>query len=278
MELIKSFILDYKSHHSILFPFVFNSSLTAPIRDESLLLKVSAGNIALWLSQSLYDDIVDKQRSPEYIPMAVFLTNLGLELFDEILPNTPIAREALSRASTALYWEISHCQKESLAKALSAELLPNYGDHTVLGEKLSGYSLAPVTLLLLSGFSIGSREVEVTRTFFEKYSVARQLNDDAHDWLSDLDQGKINSVSALVLKAYPNESKKYLQKIFWREISLTVFQLIETILQEANRCIEEMNFLGNTQHLTKMLTDAKESIIKGRTERKKVLEFISALY
>src|SRR5690606_4892465 len=51
--------------------------------------------------------------------------------------------------------------------------------------------------------------IGAVREFFKHYIIARQLNDDAHDWEEDMEKGHINSVGALIVKKWIASSSRH---------------------------------------------------------------------
>src|SRR5207302_1646631 len=105
--------------------------------------------------------------------------------------------------------------------------IPDYKNYKQLAQKSLGHGLGPFAVLFSLGYRKNSPEIKNLLLFFTHYLIARQLNDDAHDWEKDLQLGHINAVCALIVKRYQTKehlSLPYdqvvpqLQQVFWDEI------------------------------------------------------------
>lgn len=116
------------------------------------------------------------------------------------------------------------------------------------------------------------------RTFFEHYLAARQLNDDAHDWLEDLENGFINAASAPLLAARRKKMKRNiplnlikeresLQILFWEKIIDTVAADILAHIKNARHAVVKMQHLSDTSFIEDMLKPLEQAATKAIHER-----------
>jgi hypothetical protein len=175
--------------------------------------------------------------------------------------------DVLDNANT---WEIAHTR--FLPKSGLLEFVPDYGDYSQLANKSLGHALGPLAVLAQLGYQENSKEVKQFLSFFRHYIIARQINDDAHDWEDDLKRGQINAVGAMVLATTKDRLK--LKEVFWQEVIQKACQTILEHIQEAKAILAESLFVENKSLLLSLLVPIELSAQKALTEQKEALEFV----
>jgi hypothetical protein len=182
----------------------------------------------------------------------------------------------------ALGWEEYVCRKrfvnndgDSVNILIKMEM-PDYGTYNVIAEKSIGHALGPLLVLGHCGAATEDAEVVALENMFKHYLIARQLHDDAHDWLDDLKRGQINLAGALTIKLAKTEkavSEKIsagdLQKIFWER---AIDEISRKILEHTD-CARKKIPAGHSV-LNHLLEPLEASARKSITERDSVLQFI----
>src|SRR5690606_10064104 len=139
--------------------------------------------------------------------------------------------------------------------------LPDYEDYNILALKSLGHVITPLLLLMHLGYKADSKEVKGTIQFFKHFLIARQLNDDAHDWQSDLKKGCINSVCAILLKDSKNNRKiSKLEKIFWDKTILRVSKIIQSHIAMAKGVLDSNTFIKENNILQSLLAPIEISV------------------
>lgn len=165
---------------------------------------LSYTNTLVWFSYRLLDSIIDEKNRKALIPLAF----ASLRLCMKKLNSLPESRQStleliLSRLENALHWEIEHafCTLKD-ESTLTIPTLPVYGRLKHLSHKSSAAVIIPLLTLYRLGFKPHSPECIAMREFFNPYLIARQLSDDAEDWMADLRKGYINPVGAHILRYF----------------------------------------------------------------------------
>ena len=252
-----------------LLPFYFYNSLkTNIIIQKETLLQLGAINLSGWIAYRIFDDVLDNDAMPEYIPIAAkclrdvvayYNKNLPVEfqhIFDEIMDNTDEANA----------WERNN--------TFNTETIPDYGDLKVLADKSLAHCLGPVTILSLSGYDHGDMCVKHTISFFKNYIIARQLNDDAHDWQEDFEKGFINSATSIILKKNNIKDIEEMQSVFWNESILEISDLIFTHIKNAREDLDKISIIVDKTYLQSLLIPLERATNKALTERTRMLEFL----
>lgn len=246
-----------------------------------------------WIGYSMYDDILDGQGTIALIPVA----NICVREVSNILKHLTKderSRETVSRILNGIdetnFWEHHSCRARKVVSVIAIpETLPDYGDFSVLAKKSLGHALGPIVIAFAGGGPCGSAAGELLEDFFTNYLIARQLNDDAHDWFSDLEQGFLNPVSIQIItrfqEKYPSRHEIYLdsdgetlQEIFWREIIDTVAREIAGRATRALQTLENITILQNPSYLKSLLIPLINSAEKALRERDSALKFIQVYH
>lgn len=247
-----------------------------------------------WMAYDIYDDLQDREGCPILIPVANFFLRMLIRTCTRAAALFPafmlgeFFNATLDTIDSAGAWEISHCNIPSPGRFLLPPMadLPAFGDYSNLANRSIGYAMGPLAELRVAGFdpdSAGYRNIE---SFFRHYLIARQLNDDAHDWEEDLRRGRINPASALLIKKYCerfpgcspidlNSSFPHLREFFWREIIDDIASLIHAHVQASRRARDASNIIGGTGFMENALNRLEAGAAKAVTERNGVLKFLA---
>lgn len=258
--LIKSVIDNDKGDQILLLPYHFSQSIKNI--DEDLCVLLGCANLCGWMAYKIYDDIMDNEGDPTLIPMAnKCLRELTL-IYSKILPvkHLPLFNKIMDQMEEANAWERKHC--------FDTKTSPDYGDLKILAYKSIGHALGPVVILLKAGYAPDSKEVKDLVSFFEHYLIARQLNDDAHDWADDLKRGFVNSASTLIFKKTELRDERKLKEIFWNETIDEVANLILYHISLARKHIKDAPYLSS------LLIPIEQGAFKAIKEKVKVKEFL----
>ena len=251
-----------------LLPFWFRQAMGAQgksVTDEQI-LNLGNANLYGWISYTIYDDFYDGEGNLNFLPAA----NTGLRevsaTYAALLKDNKdfaVVKKILDNIDAANAWESRHC------KAVAGNR-PDFKNFQQLADKSLGHALGPIAIMMLAGYKAGSKEVKNLLLFFTHYLIARQMNDDAHDWLDDLRAGRINSVGGLILKKYNKfpadlgREEQKLQRLFWRlvipETANDIFKHTRLARMALNRITAIENSAGLLQLLAKPETASRQAL------------------
>jgi hypothetical protein len=113
--------------------------------------------------------------------------------------------------------------------------------------------------------------------FFINYIIARQLNDDAHDWEDDLSRGQINAAGAQVLdRAKGDHDEERLKKIFWEKVVVTMCKDMTKHVARARHTLSRIPMITDTTYFEKLLKKIEKSSVEALEERDTTMKFIRA--
>lgn len=115
--------------------------------------------------------------------------------------------------------------------------------------------------------------------------IAKQLNDDAHDWAADLRRGHINSVAGLLIKErYGNAVEDHdvelmvsdLQQDLWQREITAVTSLVHAHLKRAEQALGSCGLVTEPEPLLHLLAPIRQAAEQAETKRQKTLDFLAA--
>lgn len=268
----KTFERDKDSQIALL-PYFFKNALgsTGKKISDSLLAKLGEANIFGWMAYSIYDDFLDGEGDARLLPLANVSLRESIKLFSESLPKETKFREfaetIFDAIDSANIWEVINCRNGKI---------PNYGNYDKLANKSLGHALPAAAILFSLGYKHNSKELKNLMNFFKYYIIARQLNDDAHDWEDDLKRGHINAVSAQIFKRLKiGEPIARLQEEFWSKIIPKTAKKISAASKLARIHLKKISIIENSAIFGNFISTIEDSAKKALIERKNTMQFIN---
>ena len=259
-----------------LLPYFFRKSLGESGKhiDDDLIILLGAANVFGWMAYTIYDDFLDEEGSPKELAVANICLRESVELFRTALPPeagfAEFSKKIFDRIEYANAWEVLHCR--------SVKQLPDYGDYSRLAERSIGHALSPVAILFALGHKGDSAPVKEVMQFFTHYIIARQLNDDAHDWEDDLARGHINAAGAKVLRLVKGKdrSEGKLKKIFWEKVVVVICKDMMQHVALARKTLSQIPVVVDMTFFERLLTKIERSSDAALSERDTTMKFIRA--
>lgn len=250
----------------------------------------SAASVWGWLAYTIYDDFMDRDAAvaAELLPVAHWAVRAMLDEFSVVASVAPRFAEriepTLARIDAANYWEVSQARAICDGKKVHFKYLPNYDALRQLAERSIGHALAG--LAVLDSLEAAEADVVQLERYFHHYLIARQLNDDAHDWEDDLRQGQLSAVVVWSLIDYGvvphiggslqlTEIMSDLQQSVWRQTMPKVSAAIERHCALARSALASIECLAHVSPLERMLRPLEQSAQEAMRQRGQVLGFIA---
>ncbi len=184
-----------------------------------------------WMNYLLQDKLLDNKGSADLLPLANYFARQLHQTVTKLEKHQPGAMKLLSELCQTMdeanLQELKHFRLtlEQLQKLHTIPLPTKTMYWSLLANKSIGFAFGPALF--------NKKPLQ----FYHHYLTARQLNDDAHDWEQDLQEGQLNCVSIELLKlwrkANPNKTLtiknagKELRPLFWKKHIKTVALQIE---------------------------------------------------
>lgn len=170
----------------------------------ALLKKLNRGQIYLWDSLNIYDDILDGSDGAKKLPLANNYFRHYLEIYYRL--NLPSSFYSIFNFLLDDLGKSN--QEESDQKKLKIEndlivyppKMPKFSDLKLLARKSLALSASPLAILYLIGSTGALKKSAGLINFFRYTLAAKQLSDDAKDWFEDLESGTITYPISLIIK------------------------------------------------------------------------------
>lgn len=282
-DYIVTFLTQDRDYHTLLVPWQTAQALgsTMPATDP-LLEKLGCAMFFGWVAYTIYDDFFDNEGHLPLLPVANVAHQTMITTFLDAMRDYPefiaLCQSILRRQEAANAWELTHT-RFSPSKELP---IPNYGDYRILAERSLGHSLGALAIVQRAGYGANTPEHRQLQTFFEHYLIARQLNDDAHDWKKDMAAGSVNAVGALLLtQMHPKHTKrsstvrlKVLEQLFWEELLPSVTQLIMHHCHQAREALRENKAIKQPNIFLDWITPVEQASQEAFEQQTETLKFI----
>jgi hypothetical protein len=258
-----------------LLPWLFCQTIgnQAAAISEEMLVALGAASVYGWVAYTIYDDFLDAEAKVATLPLANICLRELTVIFTQFHPEDTefqkLFQRVLDQQEAANAWEVTHCRFNS-ALDWNAAKPPDFGDLARLAHRSLGHSLGCAAILLQLQYHPESQMVKNLEQFFQHYLIARQLNDDAHDWEADLSREQINAVGARLIVVPPSDRKK----LFLTETIDWVCNTMRQHLTLAEAALQNMTELQKPEILRVLLTSQAKALTRAQTERKKAKEFI----
>jgi hypothetical protein len=275
-----------------LLPYYFTKTLRSSQKvPDEMLVQLGTGNTLGWLAYTIYDDFLDNEGKPEYVSTANTCLRELTHIFLDVLPENndfkSIFIDVLNGIDESNFWEVTHCRFKKNEKVdLHQIKIPAFNNYQKLADKSLGHALGVFAILSYLGYNPQTEEFKKMKDFFIHYLIAKQLNDDAHDWEEDLLNGMINPANALVLSKFKKTQqffnpslKKDLQKaekIFWGDVLMEVCTDIKSHTQKATKIIKSSEFIKDIKLYESLLFPLEKSADKAIETYKKTKEFLKS--
>ncbi len=246
-----------------------------------------------WMAYTTYDDFLDGEGEARLLPAANVCLRYLVEQLTSLLPSSPSfhkeADRIMERLDAANAWELVNCRGYQVNQVLHVTQIPDYGDYWQLADRSLGHTISALGVLYASGVSSKSPAMNALRDFMYHYLIARQLNDDAHDWYEDLLQDHVNAVAASLLNAmYPVmpkgelkidviSKKTALQQLLWEEVIDQVCVDIQHHVELARAALQRRGVDVDKEAFEKLLQPIESAATQALQKRNEALEFIAAL-
>ncbi|HEX8965374.1 MAG TPA: hypothetical protein VF820_03000, partial [Patescibacteria group bacterium] len=281
LEIKEKIFSDSKKQVSLL-PYYFYCSLKKRYKkkiSKKILIALGLANTYGWIAYTIYDDFLDNEGDAKLLSLANIslrkVTQIYEDLFKNNLKFTSFYYATMDIIDKANMWEVLHT-RTPLSKITPTDI-PQYGSLQQLAEKSLGHMLSPMAIMQIC--KINNKQQKYFMEFFIHYLIARQLNDDAHDWERDLKRNQINAVGSLLLKHAVKQkisftNAKALQSLFWTKTVISINKAVQSHVKEAEFYLNKCNFIENKDIFKALLDTYSKAMEQAIEERKQALGFL----
>lgn len=271
--------------------YFYESTGRKKVIDKKIIVDLCAAGFYGWTAYTIYDDFFDFEGDPKFLSAANVCLRELVSIYGRIFPGDgefgKFFRRTMDRIDAANAWEANDCRAKIIGSRLAIpRRLPDYGNLKRLADRSIGFALGPAAVLYLSTGKTGSADMKNLMAFFENYIIARQLNDDAHDWESDLAAGRLSPAVAEVLAKYRRRRKEsgseldlekdieVAREIFWREVAGDVCGQAVSHAGTARKYLKKISIVKDDSFFEGMIVSVERSAGKAVEEQKETLEIL----
>lgn len=280
-------------HHIFLTPYFFWQSLrkkNPPLSDDDI-VQFGAANVSGWMAYTIYDDFFDQEGDPLFLSVANASLRTFAEIYRPYLSAYPSLRPLFFRIMNTI--DNANIQEIEQRKVFQNENIllqhvpkdPESSLLRSLSDKSLGHALGAVSIMCMHGLEEQDMQLQNILALYQYLLAAKQLNDDLHDWESDLKRGHITYVIQMILNEYKKQTKgktrislrthiPHLQKIFWYTSIEQGCELLDKLIQEGKRTLTRCHFIHDPTYFNEQFTALEKMREKTKTERQKALDFI----
>lgn len=246
-----------------------------------------------WMAYSTYDDFLDGEGEASLLPAANTCLRYLVEHLSTTLPTNKAfhteVEAIMNRLDAANAWELVNCRGQLKGHILHLKHIPDYGDYWQLADRSIGHVISALGVLYAEGTTSDASSLTALHEFMKHYLIARQLNDDAHDWYEDLLAGHVNAVGAMLLRSkYPVipdgglkidivAKKPILEQLLWEEIIDQACSDIKQHIDLARSALQKPGLDVDVNVFETFLLPLEVASELALQKRNEALEFIAAL-
>lgn len=273
--LLERLITADPKHHISLLPYLFGQAY--PTLPADFYRQLGLANLYGWMAYTVFDDFLDQEGQPAFLPAATFALRSSLQHFQAVLPNTAFQKlvtKTFNLIDNANSWEVTHCRWAVQANQLIPGRLPRYGQYQKLAERSLGHGLGPVAILVANGYPLSSPEVRNLQAAFRHYLIARQLDDDAHDWQADVSQGHLSPVVSQLLGDLDYQQPEPLSKLTNRMKQQFWHHSLPSLCDHIEQHVEAGKKLCADPLLQQLLSGIGASVQRTRQQQAQAASFL----
>lgn len=247
--------------------------------------QLGLNNIYFWNAFIIYDNFwdEDEESRPELLPIAnYFSRNFLSYLSSEFCTNNDFCaffQKTMDKLDKANFNEVRN--QRFIINGFEVDIPNTIPDYTNYESKFwpsSGHAVISVAMLMKLNYRITSPEVSNLMNYFKNYLIAKQINDDLHDWIEDLNRGHFTIATAEIIKRWKtihpnkkklnlNEEELMLRRLFWESIDdITTIALC--YLKKSRKRLANLSILEEPKYLMQFI-EIEEKIITRTIDGKK---------
>lgn len=270
-----------------LLPYYFlNSIHKSPTRRQKQAAKLfGIANIYCWMAYTIYDDFIDDEGKAFDLPVANIAMRQSLSTYLKTLSShqfKALVYKSYDAMDSANSWELKNCRAVIDGDSISIPQNPDYKNLRVLSERASGHVIGVRGCGLLLNFT--NSQMDQLELALHHFLIARQLNDDIHDWREDFFKGHLTYVVSTLLKNNAIKPGVYslsnltanLEEYFWNTGHPLFCRKITYHVRRALKLLGQIEFITPTNDFTKLIQSIEESALKGLAVQQNQKEFLAA--
>jgi hypothetical protein len=244
-------------------------------------VRFGTANLFAWSAYTIYDDFLDGEGRPTLLGTANYSLRAMLRQYYAALPAASGFNEFVEHVLTVVdqanAYETSYMRFAVTHQAVTIERLPDFGGCDLLADRALFHIIGPMGVMAAAGIGSDDERWQHTLQAFRHYLIARQLNDDIHDWVKDLEAGQATYVVVELLRflnvtpgTYALERLlPYARQQFWQAV---LPRVCETALDHIAAARRELAYglpMTAKNHITRLFDYTEDSMLAAGLERQR---------
>jgi hypothetical protein len=275
-----------KSEEIGLIATIFAHSLYESRLPSAFLAKLGEANMYCWMAYTIFDHIIDQDSSPELLPVGAMAMRRAIAVYQSYFQTGHQFHALLERTfddmDQANVWEMNHCRCIVESGKITIGSVPIYGERQILARRSFGHVLGPVAVMYELDFDKKTRtELQLA---WQHYLIARQLNDDMHDWVEDFCVGHISFVVASLLQRLNISSGTYeierllpeMKKVFWEDEMIHINEYLLGHIGQSRQAFLSSDAIKRDGVVFGLLDRLESSAIEAVAQYEQMHQFVQA--
>lgn len=269
--------------------YLFSQSLAHPPtrQDNALYVALGIANIYNWMAYTIYDDFLDNEGNPHLLSVANVALRYSMHYFRQALPRDTAfhnwAATLFDTVDEANAWELEECRFAIKDGSITIGHLPQYSDRARLADRSCTHSLPMAAVLACQRIPPRSAAADACYRAFRHYLIARQLNDDMHDWEEDIQRGHISFVVTRILEQLNltpgttiplGELIPKMRQQFWDHTLQDICTRITDHTHQGRLAAKRSKILNKLPIIDQLLTTLDQVVERSLRERNEANEFL----
>ena len=270
-----------------LLSYFFAQALKHPasLSDQQFVM-LGVANVCGWVAYTIYDDFLDDEGTPSQLPVANVTMRTSLDCFQAAFPRQYAFERYTANIFTEMdeanAWEVKNCRFIVQNNIITIDHFPKYGRQSVLAARSFVHALGPMTILIKHTKST-LQQTHYIESAFRHYLIARQLSDDLHDWIDDIEAGQASYVVIAILRDMHLQGNTYnlsdlllsMQKQFRRTTMPHVCLLALRHISKAKQNFTKSELLTPTNRIYILLDELEVSLRRSLDQHAKAKALVS---
>ena len=258
--------------------------------DAKLSQELALANLYGWIAYTIYDDLMDGEGQALLLPIANLCLLQTINIFKNLEKNYHIAGVSKLFISTMYRMERANFQELAssrfdVGEKISRRDLGKMPNIVQIAQKSLPHILGP--MIMEMRYSHRARRLKKLEHVLTNYLVARQLNDDAHDIIDDLQKGHLSYAGQITLRDYFKKYDRFdissrpdldkLQMVLWTISIKKISKQIKNMATKALDVLKSMNLKRNycflEDKLVKLSMAAERAVAESEEARDFITEF-----
>jgi hypothetical protein len=245
-----------------LFPHYFQQSMRRPTGSRQQILQLGIANVYAWLAYMTYDHILDSNNNRQLLSFANVAQRQSLWHYQSTAKDYfETVHRTFYAVDQANAWEMLEARCEIRDDTIVLKHIPTYATCAQLADRSMVHACGPLFLAHLQ--SAGQQRYQLLVAAFRHYIIAKQLNDDIHDWQEDLRTGSLTYVVAHLLQSLQIKPGIYsleslidpMRRMLWSKQAQCIAQHIAHHVGRARQFFRSSEYITDDNPMLDMLAN-----------------------